>query len=182
MLVKHIDERAGGHRDSDKATHNHPKYTYRFCFSSKHVSHYSTLCNKAQSSDDIIGRMRSRKTKELHRQRVRRAAVLLLLIALLLVVARWAWGSFQTHYEARAMLDQIETKNLRLENRLNEVETRNRLFTTSTGKQDFMVERQGMIRRGERVLILVEEDRRGVDITEQEEEKRSWWQRLWGSD
>lgn len=126
--------------------------------------------------------MKSRKKREQQKRAVRNTAVVLLLVALLLVVARWAWGSYQTYRDARAVLVGLETKNNRLEARLVEVEKRNRLFDTRTGKQDFMVERQGMIRRGERVLILVEDDRREVDITSQQTEKRSWWQRLWNRD
>lgn len=100
------------------------------------------------------------------------------LIAVLFVAARWVYNSHLTKQQADSMLQEVTLRQDRLEKRLDAAQERNAYLQTSTGERDFMVERRGMITRGERVLILVEEDVAKTSPVGNEGES-NWWQRLW---
>lgn len=98
------------------------------------------------------------------------------LLLLLFIVGRWTYHAYGKKIQAQEALDEMAQKQARLEERLDRVETRNKTFATDTGIQDFLVERRGLIREGERVLILVEEKKRPERREEIEESTRRWWQ------
>ena len=106
--------------------------------------------------------------------------VLAVLLIVLVITVRWIYSTYQTKNEAQAILDQAVIKQQRLEQRLDRVLERNGTLDSEIGQRDFLVERQGMIGKGERVLILVE-DRNQPVIVEEEKTTRSWWQQLWGT-
>ncbi|MFW0870869.1 MAG: hypothetical protein ACKKL4_00175 [Patescibacteria group bacterium] len=66
---------------------------------------------------------------------------------------------YGTYQEASSRYHQAQIEQELLIDRKEELEERNNLLNTPTGKRDFLVERKAMISKGERVLILVEDDR-----------------------
>lgn len=104
--------------------------------------------------------------------------VLVFLSGVLFVIGRWVYASLEKKHIAQEALDKALAKQIRLEVRLEEVESRNQDLETDTGIQDFLVKRKGLIRAGERVLILVEDEQTAQQQIEKEQVK-NWWQRLW---
>lgn len=119
-----------------------------------------------------------RKRTIIWQRTVTQAIILLVMVFIILVLIRWIYNlygaytlSADRHESARA---QYQASVARKEY----LEERNRLLHTTTGQRDFLVERQAMISEGERVLVLVEDNRLNMDDEDAEEvqEKTPWWQ------
>lgn len=98
-------------------------------------------------------------------------------LVLLVMLSRWVFGLYDAYTLASREYDQAQTQYQELSGRKERLEQRNQLLHTDTGKRDFLVERRAMVGEGERVLVLVEDNR---DSLQEEEERKQksppWWQ------
>lgn len=99
--------------------------------------------------------------------------ILAITVLVFAVFSKWSVGQYQTSKRAQDLYDQAAGKQEKASTRLGQIETRNQLLETHTGKEDVLVDRFAVKRPGERVLILVEEDASPV-IIEQEKEPTTW--------
>ncbi len=119
-------------------------------------------------------------TRRKHRSLFRSKALLrcflfAVLFCLMFAVARWWYHSYETYQEAQVFLEQAQSRFDRVSKELADIEVRKKLLELNTGKIDYLVERKGLIKEGERVLILVRSTHEAVRPPAEKKPDVAWW-------
>jgi cell division protein FtsB len=118
-----------------------------------------------------------RKRTILWRRNLCYTVLIIVAIIVVIILFRWIGNLYNAYSQASARLEQAQSREQALEDRKTRLVERNELLHTTTGQRDFLVKRQAMISEGERVLVLVEDNRQGnQNTTSPQEPAALWWQ------
>lgn len=122
------------------------------------------------------------KSKKSWKQSIFSYVGLVFSVVVLFVVGHWAWGNYELHKHVQSVYIEASEHNETLQSQLHDIEERNALLGTKTGQQDFLIKKYALMRTGERVLILVQDDTSKPDIPQDDDATvwhkiRSWFGR-----
>lgn len=114
------------------------------------------------------------------RQRVARVwyrrLITLVLVIAVFGLAQGVWGVYQKERETSRNRERVEQQLAALSSREAELRDELAYLRTERGVEEELRQQFEVGREGEEMLLIVE---RPVESTENESEKRSWWQALW---
>jgi cell division protein FtsB len=113
-----------------------------------------------------------RRTKKLLHSRY----AIAILVILIVLVARGVWGIYLKYEKSQAYVEKARADLTTLQNREKTLEKSINALNTEEGKEKELRDRFGLIKEGERMVILVDSDepvRPSVNVLND-----SWWDRF----
>ncbi len=100
----------------------------------------------------------------------------LCVLCLVLVGILWnTWGIYQKERMARKILEEAETQRGELDARAKKLENDIERLHTEAGIEEVVRDRYGVAKRGEEVIVLVDDS---DSDNEEAEEELGWWARF----
>lgn len=116
---------------------------------------------------------RNRAKKFLHS----RYAILLLLI-LCLILGRGLWGIYKKYDKSREIADKLQNELVALEEKQAKLNKAIGDLDTPEGKEREVRDRFGVVKAGEKMVVLVDES--PVPKQQGSAFEESWWAKFWG--
>lgn len=114
-----------------------------------------------------------------HKQKVRRVLYSKItigaLVVLVLFVGFKTWGIYQKERLSRKILEEAQTTHAELSLRAVALSADFERLNTDIGFEEVVRDRYGVAKRGEEVVILLENDKDGIT---DEEKEVGWWAKL----